>query len=620
MKNLFSEKDRNDIKRLIEYASNLVILDKNYGESLETIESRRNSYDYLEAFFKVNKLNDYQNEIIISNYVELNPYYAALEKTYGILPALSRSSKHLSLLKATNSSLSRSEEQVFYEAYYESLEYYNKVTYTKAFTHHPNYNNFIKVFLIWSAIQKYINKQLDNLFNIDLYDSETLKKCFISQGLDYFDTLPLKYQKRLLKKLNSIIANKGTDNCFLEILDIFNIDGISINKYYLVKRNMPNGPVLEFFKTPYDQKLDIKSDQSLSFEEVTSDDIYWKATKEEILEKEFNVINTKYISIESSLSFNKDILNLSYFFNLLEKIHMKGTDNNIYFYNKNISENKIYLYDAFIAITSLALRMNGYMDNILKEPDIINSVYGYGNEDNSIEINDLINEIKKELDEDVNIEDNDKQSLLDFLSNFNINKLNNNYNSYTINEFNDIFNKNEEYKRTLYNYIITTNNYEIYKKLSKIYELETTSKLNQKLFRGYDTYLDYLLNNNIDLYRYCNIDNTAYDNENDIYNTYQLKIIEVSESISAYINNDVVSDAISHSPFYGISNFLEYFITTLILLFKSYTIELKNTYLNYSIKDKKDDSARIIDKIEKEFTKIEGEYVTPRDVIEIIKN
>lgn len=621
MRELFTEKDKYDINRLLEFGSHLIILDKEYGESLETISSRKNSYDYISAYFRSNNLTEEQNKVIIKLYKETNPYYKYLEDNFNIPPALSRSSKDLSILKATSQVLTKYEEELFYNCYYESLEYYNKITSTKAFVHHVNYKNFIKLFLVWSAIQKYISRRLDDLFNIDIYDAKTLKNFFISYGVDYFDNLPLKYQKRLLKKLNDIIANKGTNQCFLDILEVFNLDSLDINKYYLVKKNLPSGPVLTFYKTPYDQKLDPLKNEELSFEEVTNDDKYWKASKEEILEKEFNVIKTKYLSVDSTLNFNKDVLTLSYFFNLLEQLFKKNCDRNLYFYNKNISENKICLYDAFICINSLALKMNGYKDNIIKNPNVANSIYGYGNIDNSVEIEKLIEEINIELEKDKDISDNNKLLLKNFLSEFNISKSSDiKTNNISINDFLDIFNKNEKYRKTLYDYIVNTNNYQIYNKLNRIYELETKTTLYSNMFPGYNTYTEYLLDANIDLYNYCVVDESAYDSDEEVFNIYQSRIIDLTESMSIFISSDDVGDALSNSPLYGITNYLQYYIRTLILLFKSYTIELKDSYLKYSIKDEKDNTVKLRDYCLKNFTKVEGEYITPRDVIKINKN
>ena len=628
MNKFFTDKDQDELTRLFDYCNGLVFLDKEYADSLETIESQRNASPYVLAYFGINDYDPVSNKQIIEHYVELNPYYQALYVEYGIVPAISRNSQHLAILTSTNKSLNKDEELTFNECYYEALNYYNKVLSTKAFMNHQNRPNFIKLFLTWCTIQRYLNRKLDDLFNVDVYSARTLKNAFISAGVDYFDKLPINYQRRLLKKLNTIISNKGTEQCFVDILNTFGLDTTCIYKYYLVKKytNEKNiegkvikRPSLVFYKVPLNEKINIKKHEQCPFSSIVSADIYWQATEEEILEKEFNIVPTKYISIDNAIDINKDVLKMSYFMNMLENLFVKNNDNGVYFFNTKISKSKINLYDGFVALISLALRLNGYKDRVVVNPDVANYIYGYSTKDNAVEVNRLIQNIKNELEKDDSININKKLYLINFLdNNF---KIDVNYDKqYSLTEFIDIFEKNENIRETLNEIIIEMNNHKIYKDLNSIYDLKMRTNLNRNLFRGFETYFQYVSSKDLDLAKFITINENDYDTEEDIFIAYTEKIMELCTSLSNAIYDDNVSDAIIHTPMYGITSYLQYFISTLILLFKSYTVELKDSKLQYYIKDKKNENIRLRDYLIKYHNKIIRDYGGLIDSAQIIHN
>lgn len=628
MNKFFNSKDKDELTRLFDYCNGLVFLDKEYADSLETIESQRNASPYVLAYFGINDYSKEANKQIVDNYEELNPYYKTLQEEFDIPPAIARNSQHLSILTTTNKSLTKEEELMFNECYYSALKYYNKVLSTNAFKGHRNKNNFIKLFLTWCTIQRYLNKKLDNLFNIDVYDERTLKNAFISAGVDYFDKLPINYQRRLLKKLNTIISNKGTEQCFIDILNTFGLDSTNIFKYYLVKKytNEKNDegkviqrPSLNFYKVPLGEKLNIKKHPSYPYSSIVSGDIYWQATEEEILSKDFNIIPTKYISIDNAIDFNKDVLKISYFMNMLENLFINGKDKGVYFYNTKISNSKINLYDGFVALISLALRLNGYKDKVVTNPDVANYIYGYSNKDNEIEINRLISNIKEELNKDKSISINKKNYLLNFLTNqF---KIDTDYTKeYSLTEFIDVFEKNEKVRETLYDLIVEMNNYRIYKDLNTIYDLKMRTNLNKNLFNGFETYYQYVSSKDVMLAKFITINEKDYDSEENVFLAYTEKIMDLSTSLSNAIYDDNVSDAIIHTPLYGITSYLQYFISTLIVLFKSYTIELKDSRLQYYFKDKKNESVHLRDYLVKDYTKKQLEYIGLIDSVEIYKN
>lgn len=70
----------------------------------------------------------------------------------------------------------------------------------------------------------------------DIFDLRTCKYFLDSNGIKFFKEIPLKYQIRIVKNMNRLIRYKSTDQNFLDILDIFALDGTTIYKHHLFKK------------------------------------------------------------------------------------------------------------------------------------------------------------------------------------------------------------------------------------------------------------------------------------------------------------------------------------------------------------------------------------------------
>lgn len=623
---LFKDSDKEEILKIFDFCSNLVIIDKIKANSLETSESTYYASDYISAYYDLGDFDQETRQRILATYNERNPYYKMLEDKYGIEPGMSREARHLSIIKSNSNSLSRFEEELFYDAYYETLDYFNNVIGTKAFAFHKNYNNFMQLFLIWSSIQKYLTKKMDTFFNIDFYDEKTLKNSFISLGLDYFDGLPINYQRKLLKKINDIISSKGSTQCFIDILEVFGNDTVSIDNYYLVKKYdsiiASDGretliPKLEFYKTPFNKTLDVESDEYHSFEEITVPDKYWMATKEEILNKEFNVIRTDYISINSAMNIMENSIKLSYFFNLLSKAYSDNKVPIMNIYNTKISKDPFNLFHAFVALISLALKITGYEDNIIQNIDSSNYVFGYSDINNSVSVKDILSSIKEELDKDNQTDPVDKSVIENFISKFEIKKMDNDL--YSLKEFLDLFYSNENIRESLERVINLNTNYNISKLLLKLRDLEMRTTITKNVFKGYKTYSMFLKYNNLQLYNYINIDMETFKSEEDLYLGIKKKMNELITSINSQLYNEKLSESISRNTFIGLNNYIQYYIKTLVLLFKPYNLRLLNPSDFLEINDK-NENIRIYDSYETFLIKNEADYIGMIDKLEIINN
>jgi Phage tail protein (Tail_P2_I) len=201
---------------------------------------------------------------------------------------------------------------------------------------------------------------MENFFNIDVYDLKTLKNAFISVGLDYFDDMPINYQRRLLKMVNTLLSHKGTNQAINEIVELFGFSNVDIYRYILAKgyntdpktgRINYKDPYLMFFKTPSDKEIDFKKDLMLSYESITSNDPYWQSSEEEVKTLSFNFVNSKYMSVDTTIDAMNETIGLAYFMSLLNKFQeeykqREGMD--FGFINKKISKNVINVHDAIV--------------------------------------------------------------------------------------------------------------------------------------------------------------------------------------------------------------------------------------------------------------------------------
>lgn len=407
--------DLEEIQNIFDYASGLVIKNSQLAESYETTASMRNSDIYLKACRNQDNYTKVQREDIKKTYKETNKYYKSLLDNYNIDPYDARMAEDFEILtsvtKYNNGKLTLEDyqENLFLSCYKNAVFYYNNVTRTKSFQNEQVFREFIEVYLIFVAIQNYITERMKDQFNVSTFNKYQCKNYFISNGVDYFDELPLFFQRRLIELLNDLQRNKGTDNIFPLIKSVLNTNNLNIYRYTLVKTNDND---LKFYKVPYNEEISPNENEIYSFEEITGNDPYWRSSKNEVLYQTFNTLDTKYISVEYVVDILKNSYLFSYFMYLLNDLMIttkkNGQETRLQFIDNEISGNKIRLYDAVMALFSLFFV---YMTNDEKDGDIIHkinnsdgtinnyiqNIYGYRSYLNTPEVISLIDEIISKL-------------------------------------------------------------------------------------------------------------------------------------------------------------------------------------------------------------------------------
>lgn len=482
--NAFDNDDIKDIDEVIEYARGLVIKDSKTAEKFETDYSMSTADRYIRA--KDNTLDpkygDYEKNLFIETYNETNKYYKGLYERYGIDYYTARKANDLTILKATNNTLDKWHKSIFETSYNDALNYYHKVLFTHAWDNQKYDRQFFQEYIIFMTVQRYIDKEMDGYFNVDTYNKRQLKNGFISYGLDYFDIFPIEYQRRTYKVINDMIRNKGSNRVFDIIRDIFSFNNVIINQYKLGRsKDIYNNDDLIFYKTNIDKLTDIFHDQTLSYDDVTKDDPYWRADKEEIISVNqnnsqgssiFNVMNTKYISVDIMLNILKNSQEMSYFWSLLNGINnlnnktiqryadthnitfneasklVGNEDFDFNFYDRNISSEPINIFNAIVALILLVLERMDWNDTINHHQGSLKRVYGFNFDSDVLEfLEDCRDYVlwynKKKFDSE------DYANILSFLNRFHLQNFNRDNNTTKFDYIEELYNSHIDYDKEL---------------------------------------------------------------------------------------------------------------------------------------------------------------------------
>ncbi|WRM43577.1 hypothetical protein [Staphylococcus phage LY01] len=372
----FTEEDIENLDDVIKYCQGLIIKDQSMADKLESNDSMMESDLYIRA--KDNTLDDYYSvfdrDSILRTYKEKNPYYGKLKNLYNIDPYDSRTTSDFQIIKALNKTLDSKEESLLLESYTESVEYFKKVTHTRAFNNQIYYREMFYMYLINATLHRYINKTMYRIFDVDRYTKRDLKNAFISNGLDYFDEFPLEYQRRTYKRLNELIRNKGTNEIFPIIEEIFSINSIDINKYYLAKHSND----LKFYKTNVNDNFNPYKDNQYSYNEIVDLDPYWRNTKEEIMDKAFNVIQTKYLSTDAVIDIINNSKSLSFLYSLINSMKEDKNiieDDSFNMTNTRISSRKFNVFDGIVTLNTLVINYIKWNDRIKNDKNM--NIYAY---------------------------------------------------------------------------------------------------------------------------------------------------------------------------------------------------------------------------------------------------
>lgn len=205
------------------------------------------------------------------------------------------------------------------------------------------YDHFICVLIIILSMVDVITLLQEIILNKEVLDQRIIKYIFESNGIPYYSEIPLNYQVNMVKNLNTLIKYKSSNRNIVDICSLFGFDNIEVFKYYLLKirktdedgnfitinedrSNLDEAYDLKFIKVPYDGNVvDYINDKEAEVEytKMISGDPTWNAgksteyVKQQILEKEFNLVKSKYISIDSTFDIAEATTQIAYLMDLM---------------------------------------------------------------------------------------------------------------------------------------------------------------------------------------------------------------------------------------------------------------------------------------------------------------
>ena len=525
-----------------------------------------------------------------------------------------RTANNFDLLYTTNDCPSLVTSK-FREKYELSKEYVKKVNYKEAYKIESDYyDSFIATQIIIQTIKDTILEIPNFIIRRDFFDIRTIQLMFESNGIDFFEEIPMRYQLAMVKNLNRLIKFKSTTTNIIDICSLFGFDNIEVFKYYLLrirkkditgryqiyyKKDDKGNDVLDyeanydlkFLKVPIKEEADnyIRDENSIyDYDEIVEEDKYWNGNlshdyvKRKILEKEFNYVQSKYISIDTVYSLTELTFQMCYFYNILFdkykfeemlQIRVPTIDGYAKF---NFTNLICYLY-------ALMYEYNGIVDDIMQMPEQVLSIRGFNFKADMAELSSYVKEKGFTLEE---LGVSDFQILSSGILSYN--------------QLMEVYLKNKKIHDHLVDQMTHADNHKIYSIYKHIYDALMIIEFNQDFFKDKDgniatTYTDFLKDKDLILY-YSIITVRNIDN----HKVKQSKITELIDAsiyaIEEYINGDEFKFIFSNMPTAS-SEAVKKYIYKVVNFFKSYKITIYGINTIYIMDDKLENRIKMIDDV-----------------------
>lgn len=496
-------------------------------------------------------------------------------------------------------------------------EFIMKTIYSDAYKFNSDYyDNFIMMMIIIQSLDDMIVLSPEYIITRDLFDLRTIQYIFEASGVTYYPEIPLKYQKRLVKNLNRLIKYSSCDKNFVDICSLFGFDNIQLFKYYLLRQPIMNEDgtykqdtkidpetgldvddtesnyELKFVKVPINSSIDdyVRNDlYYVSYDSITDKDKYWNGVydkeyvKKKILENEFNLCITKYLSIDTIYSMTDMTFEVVYFINMLlySGINMSSLTIQL---PELSSTAEFELTDLLITLYALKYIYYGLEDNIIYDPVNILDIKGFNFDVDWDKLSEYVYEKGFTLEELG-------------VSNFKIP-------SGGVLNFNQLM---EVYlnNKNIYNHIVeqlkNAQSKEIYDIYKKIYDSLMVSKLNYKYFRNAGngklpkTYTDYIMNRNSFLYdkiSSCKDILKEHDRQTEISKLINI----IVDNIYIYLDSSEFRYIFQGIPTASL-DYIKQYMFKVLDFFKSYKVDFVDSHDVFYFNDKLDNKLYILDSL-----------------------
>ena len=290
-------------------------------------------------------------------------------------------------------------EQRFKEIYNINRSIYLKRTYQEAYKLGSNYYDENLIMLLLSQTFAELVSEIPEWYiRRDIFDIRSVQYFLESYGVKFFDEIPLKYQIAIVKNLNKLIKYKSSAKNNADILDIFNLDGIYIYKYYIYKERINDSDntdhdnyKLQFIKYKQGDSIDEYLNDNIyryPYDDLTLQDKFWdgvykewkddkrfktklhESVKDAHIYKDYTLEGTKYMSIDYEIDMKEYQYQSQYFLGYILDSNLDDRDIGIVI--PSIDSNiKINISDIFIFLQLLTFSYDNIIDNIRRPEDVI---------------------------------------------------------------------------------------------------------------------------------------------------------------------------------------------------------------------------------------------------------
>lgn len=481
------------------------------------------------------------------------------------------------------------------------------------------YDNFIRSFILIQTFIDMITELPDMIIKREIFDIRMIELILTSNGIDFFPEIPYRYQLAMVRNINRLIKYKSTTKNIVDICSLFGFDNIRVFKYFLLKDRKVDeygkyifatmdytDPVtgevhniedvdkttdLRFVKVPIDEVADdYITDRSkyLDYDEIVEGDKYWngdlehKFVKTSIMHKQFNYLQSKYLSVDTLYSLTELSFQLSYFHNMLFD-DVKLEDKLLIKVPAISGLGTFRFTDIFSYLYALMYEYNGIADKIMDTSSKVMSVKGFNFRVNFEALSNYIRE-KGFTMEELGVADFQipKSDIL------------------TYNQLMNIFTKNKNIHDHIIKQLRTADNKKIYDIYKKLYDsllimehnLEFFKMSNGKIAKSYTEFLldrDPILYNSIIEIR--KLDSREVIQEK-ISNIIDATIYEIEQ----YIELDDFKFIFNNLPAVSAESVKKY-VYKVINFFKSYKVDIMSINTIYVFDDKLENKIKMIDEV-----------------------
>lgn len=551
--------------------------------------------------------------------------------------------------------------QRFIDRLNQSRAYTLRCVYSEAFKlgSEKYYDKFLMLFIVLQAAIDLLSETQVFIAKRDVFDVRSIQYIFSSYGIPYYQEIPIKYQINMMKNLNKLIKYKATSINMVDICSLFGFPNITIFKYYILKDRKinPDGTFvfneneednydLKFLKVPITDNFDEhirETNNYADYETITTDDWLWdehgslsEAVRKELLEKEFNIMRSKYISIDATYEMTEVSFELPYFFNMLyDDVKMEEQLKLSVPYISNTATFRFT--DVFIMIFALGYLYNGLKDNIMNAGNVYEREL-VTNPDGSTTTRVLKDSNGNPIRKILHIMGfNFKQNMMalgEYIANKGYTAEDLGIKDFTIptasilsyNQLLEIFTANKGVHSNLINLMMNADDKDIFDIYKKLYEALMIMEFTNDYFKTpmgevAETYTEFMYHRDAVLYNVlkelqAEVDNSPFDENGkpDLTNARR-KIDAYIESIvvaiQEYIDSDEYKYLFSNIPG-ETAEYLQRYIMKVINFFKSYKIDMVGMNTIYTIDDKFNNFVRAIDKIDHtNITFYKDEFIDP---------